>query len=267
LEALLDQIRRERGLDLRLYKPSFLERRLAVRLRARGCSDYTAYGKLLFRDPEEYGPLLNTLTINLTRFFRDATTFQVIEEKYLPELLKVRASSRRLRIWSAGCAAGEEPYSLAIMLCEIMGSALRRWQVEIIATDVDEDVLETARRGLYESFSFQGLAPRYETWIERYFSPGQKRQLSDEIRPMVSFQHFDLVRDPPPANLDLLLCRNVLIYFDRELQDRLYRAFHEALRTEGFLVLGKTEILPLTWSQSFVPVDLREHIYRRSVPK
>jgi chemotaxis methyl-accepting protein methylase len=267
LEALLDQIRRERGLDLRSYKPSFVQRRLAVRLRARGCPDCAAYGQLLLRDPEEYGPLLNALTINLTRFFRDATTFQALEEIYLPELLKMRASSRRLRIWSAGCAAGEEPYSLAIMLREALGSALRRWQVEIIATDVDKEVLKRARRGLYDHYSFQGLAPRYAAWVERYFSPDHKRQLSDEVRNMVSFRHLDLVCDPPPANLDLLLCRNVLIYFDRELQDRLYRAFYEALRTEGLLVLGKTEILPMTWSQTFVPVDLREHIYRRSAPK
>lgn len=267
MEALLDQIRRERGLDLGSYKPSFIQRRLAVRLRARGCPDYAAYGRLLLQDPEEYGPLLNALTINLTRFFRDSTTFQAIEKICLTELLRIRASSRRLRIWSAGCAAGEEPYSLAIMLREVLGSALRRWQVEIIATDVDKAVLERARQGLYDHYSFQGLVPRYEDWIERYFSPNHKRQLSDEIRNMVSFRHLDLMRDPPPANLDLLLCRNVLIYFDRELQDRLYRAFYEALRTAGFLVLGKTEILPLTWSQSFVPVDLREHIYRRSAPE
>lgn len=267
MEALLDQIRRERGLDLKSYKPSFVQRRLTVRLRARGCSDYAAYGQLLRTDPEEYGPLLNALTINLTRFFRDGTTFQAIEETCLTELVKMRASSRRLRIWSAGCAAGEEPYSLAIMLREALGPALRRWQVEIIATDVDEEVLERARQGLYDHYSFQGLAPRYEAWIEHYFAPGPKRQLGDEIRDMVSFRRHDLVRDPPPANLNLILCRNVLIYFDRELQDRLYRAFHEALRTKGFLVLGKTEILPLTWSQSFVPVDLREHIYRRSAPE
>jgi chemotaxis protein methyltransferase CheR len=197
LEALLDQIRRERGLDLRSYKPSFLQRRLAVRLRARECPDYTAYGQLLRRDPEEYGPLLDALTVNLTRFFRDGTTFQAIEEKYLPELLRAHASSRRLRVWSAGCAAGEEPYSLAIMLREVMGSALRRWQVEIVATDVDEKVLETARRGLYESFSFQGLAPQYEAWVERYFTPGPGRQLSDEIRAMVSFRRHDHSRFTP----------------------------------------------------------------------
>jgi chemotaxis protein methyltransferase CheR len=264
VEALLEQIRQERGFDLGSYKPSFLQRRLAVRLRARGCPDYASYGQLLRREPEEYGPLLDVLTINLTRFFRDATTFQAIEDKFLPELLKSRSSKRRLRLCSAGCAAGEEPYSLAIMLRESLGADLCRWQVEILATDVDEKVLEKARQGLYDPFSFQGLASHYQPWVERYFTPGPKRQLAAEVRDMVTFQRHDLVRDPLPADLDLLLCRNVLIYFDRQQQDRLYHAFHQALQADGFLVLGKTEIMPMAWGRHFVPVDRREHIYRRA---
>jgi chemotaxis methyl-accepting protein methylase len=267
LVALLEQVRQERGIDLDSYKPSFLQRRLAIRLRARDCPDYASYGRLLRREPEEYGPLLDALAINLTRFFRDATTFQAIEEKCLPALLKARAAERRLRLWSAGCAAGEEPYSLAIILREKLGAVLRRWQIEILATDADESALEKARHGLYDPFSFQGVAPRYQAWIERYFTSDQKhRQLAAEVRTMVSFQRHDLTRDPPPADLDLLLCRNVLIYFDSALQDRLYRAFHKALRAEGFLVLGKTEIMPMTWGRLFAPVELREHIYRRINP-
>lgn len=267
LSMLLEQIRQERGLDLSSYKPSFLRRRLAVRLHARGCPDYASYGRLLRQDPAEYNPLLNALTINLTRFFRDETTFQALEEKVLPELLRIRAAERRLRIWSAGCAAGEEPYSLAIILREILGPALHRWQIEILATDIEESVLEKARRGLYDPFSFQGVTPRHQAWIERYFAPGNgQRQLAAQIRAMVTFQRHDLVQSPPPADLDLLLCRNVLIYFDTALQDRLYRAFHQALRAEGFLVLGKTEIMPMAWGRIFAPVDLREHIYRRINP-
>jgi chemotaxis methyl-accepting protein methylase len=267
MEMLVEEIRRERGFDLGSYKPSFLQRRLAIRMRARNCPDYTSYGRLLRREPEEYGPLLNALAINLTRFFRDPTTFQAIEEKCLPALLEARAAERRLRIWSAGCAAGEEPYSLAIILREKLGALLRRWQIEILATDVDENALEKARQGLYGPFSFQGVAADYQAWIERYFTAGHKhRQLTAEVRAMVSLQRHDLTQDSPPGDLDLLLCRNVLIYFDGALQDRLYRAFHKALRPEGFLVLGKTEIMPMVWGHLFAPVDLREHIYRRIGP-
>jgi chemotaxis methyl-accepting protein methylase len=260
VQALLEQIRHERGIDLGSYKLSFLQRRLAMRLRARGCPDYTAYRQLLRHDPAEYGPLLDALTINLTRFFRDATAFQAIEEKLLPELL------RRLRVWSAGCAAGEEAYSLAIILRECLGADLPRWRLEILATDLDGKALDKARQSLYDAFSFQGLAPRYQHWIDRYFTSGPQRQLAAEVRGMVTFQQHDLIQDPPPPDLDLILCRNVLIYFDRPQQDRLYPAFHRALRADGFLVLGKAEIMPLAWSRHFVPLDRREHIYRRIDP-
>jgi chemotaxis methyl-accepting protein methylase len=266
VQALLEQIRQERGIDLSSYKPSFLQRRLAMRLRARGCPDYATYRQLLRHDPAEYGPLLDALTINLTRFFRDATAFQAIQEKLLPEMLQHRSSRRRLRVWSAGCAAGEEAYSLAIILRECLGADLPRWRLEILATDLDSKVLDKARQGLYDPFSFQGLAPHYQPWIDRYFTPGPQRQLAAEVRGMVTFQRHNLIQDPLPPDLDLILCRNVLIYFDRPQQDRLYAAFHQALRADGCLVLGKAEIMPLAWSRHFVPLDRREHIYRRIDP-
>lgn len=266
LQTLLEQIRLDRGLDLSSYKPSFLRRRLAVRLRARECPDYATYGRLLRSDPDEYPPLLEALTISLTRFFRDATTFQAIEEQVLPQLLQSRSRERHLRIWSAGCAAGEEPYSLAIILRETLGPALRRWRVEILGSDADGKALERAREGLYDQFSFEQLAPRYREWIEQYVTPGPQRQLDAQIRTMASFRQHNLLRDAAPENVDLLLCRNVLIYFDRKQQERLYHAFHQALREGGFLVLGKTEILPMAWSQRFPTANPREHIYRRAEP-
>jgi chemotaxis methyl-accepting protein methylase len=107
------------------------------------------------------------------------------------------------------------------------------------------------------------LAPHYQPWIDHYFTPGPQRQLAAEVRGMVSFQQHDLIQGPPPPDLDLILCRNVLIYFDRPQQGRLYLAFHQALRADGCLVLGKAEIMPLAWSHHFVSVDRREHIYRR----
>lgn len=263
LQALLEQVRQDRELDLSSYKPSFLERRLAVRLRARGCPDLAAYGRLLRQDSAEYNALLNALSINLTRFFRDPSTFQALEERFLPELLRRQAGVRRLRAWSAGCAAGEEPYSLAILVCAALGPALPQWRVEILGSDVDDKALQRARAGQYDSTVLRDLPPRYQEWVERYFSPGPQRTLAEAVRSLVTFQQHDLTRDPLPQDLDLLLCRNVLIYFEREQQDRLYGRFFEALRPEGLLVLGKTEILPLSWGQSFAAVDLREHIYRR----
>ncbi len=264
LATLLEQVRQERQVDLRCYKASFLQRRLAVRLRARDCPDYGAYAELLRRDPQEYGPLLQTLSIRMTRFFRDASTFQAIEEKVLPDVLARRRAERRLRLWSAGCSAGEEPYSLALVLRAALGPALPDWRVEIIATDSDARALQQAASGRYEAPSFQGVTAHYQPLVERYFSPGPTRQLAAEVQSMVLFQRHDLSRDPVPANLDMILCRNVLIYFDRDQQSRLYGAFYEALRRGGVLVLGKSEILPMGWSQQFAPLELREHIYRKS---
>jgi chemotaxis methyl-accepting protein methylase len=267
LEILLEQICQDRGLDLGSYKESFLRRRLGIRMRSRGCLDYKAYGRLLHEDPEEYGPLLEALSINLTRFFRDTSTFQALEETILPVLFQAHTRDRRLSIWSAGCSAGEEPYSLAILLREMLGANLPKWRIKILATDVDAKALSQARTGVYEEFSFRELAPRYREWVQVYFTGTSEYQLSNEVRSMVTFERHNLLHDAPPTDLDLILCRNVLIYFGRELQERLYQAFHQALRKGGFLVLGKTEVLPMSWSRHFPVVNVREHIYRRVDPK
>lgn len=266
LATLLESIRQERGLDLASYKESFLRRRLDVRLQARGCPDYASYGRLLRQDREEFALLLEVMSINLTRFFRDASTFQAIEEEILPQLLAARAGQRRLRVWSAGCAAGEEPYSLAIMLRGLLGADLPNWQLEIVATDIDRRALQRARRGVYDLFSFRALSPRYQAQIDDYFTRGPQRQLDDRIRDMVHFERHNLAHDPAPVDLDLILCRNVLIYFERPQQERLYRSFHRVLREDGFLVLGKTEVMPMKWSPYFPVVNVREHIYRRAEP-
>jgi chemotaxis methyl-accepting protein methylase len=263
LNTLIVQVRDERGLDLRSYKPTFVARRLAVRLRACDCPDYAAYLQLLRRDPQEYSHLVDAFSINLTHFFRDATTFQAVHDRIIPQLVAARAAERRLRACSAGCAGGEEAYSLAILVREALGPALAAWQIELVGLDLDERALDRARRGVYEPLSFSRTAARYEAWIDRYFSPPPQRQLSAAVRSMVGFRRVDLTRDTVPVEQDLILCRNVLIYFTREQQDRLLGTFYSAVRPGGFLVLGKTEILPSSWTTRFIPVELREHIYRR----
>ncbi len=265
LERLLEQVRNDRGIDLTFYKHSFLRRRLETRLRARGCLDYDAYGRVLRQEPEEYTALLEAFSINLTRFFRDESTFRALEERTLPALLEQRSDVRRLSLWSAGCAGGEEPYSLAILLREVLGPDLPRWRLSILAGDRDEKALERARAGRYDAFSFRELSPRYRQWVQRHFTPGPEFQLTEPVRRMVTFARHDLLEDPFPPDLDLILCRNVLIYFEREQQERLYRAFYQALRPDGFFVLGKTEVLPIAWSRHFPVVEIQEHIYRRAV--
>lgn len=265
LATLLDLIRQDRGLDLELYKRTFLERRLAIRMHARQCPDYTCYAQLLRRDPAEYEPLLNALRIHVTCFFRDETTFESLYAKILPDLLKTRAGQRRLHAWSAGCASGEEPYSLAILLVSLLGANLPAWQVSLESTDIDQRSIERARHGLFANSSFKEYSPTFQSLVNTYLVPaGTHRQVAPLVSSIVSFRVHDLTRDPCPPDLDLLICRNVLIYFDRQEQERLYQAFYQSIRPRGYLVLGKSEILPIPWSRRFIPTDLREHIYQRA---
>jgi len=258
--SLLKKIRRERGLDCSQYKPTFLKRRLAVRLRARGVESYREYMRLL--DDEEYEKLFEALTINLSYFFRDGTTFEALRDKVLKPLLqeKARRGSRLVRVWSAGCASGEEPYSIAILFHELLGADLKNWYISIRATDLDARALAKAKRGIYGKFSFRGTDPGY---IRRYFIPFSDREyaLKPEIKAMVKFEQRDLITDPPPRCLDLIFCRNVLIYFSREQQERLFAIFHEALNERGYLVIGKTEVLMGATARLFRPLDVRERIY------
>ena len=260
LLAFLEKVRRERGLDCHQYKLNFLKRRLAVRLRARGVESYREYMRLL--DDEEYEKLFEALTINLSYFFRDDTTFEALRDKVLRPLLQEKAEqgSRLVRVWSAGCAGGEEPYSVAILFHELLGGELQNWRIRILATDLDAGALERAKRGVYGEFSFRGVDPAY---IARYFTRLSQREyaIKPEIAAMVKFERRDLIADPPPRRLDLILCRNVLIYFSREQQRRLLRAFHSALNDGGYLVIGKTEVLMGTAARLFKPLDLKERIY------
>jgi len=261
LVSLLDKIRRERGLDCSHYKLSFIKRRLAVRLRARGVDSYQAYGQLL--DDEEYDRLFDALTINFTCFFRDPSAFIVLRDEVLRPMLKTRAQRgwRRFSAWSAGCASGEEPYSLAILLHQLLGAQIKTWRIRILGTDLDEQVLERAQQGVYGPFSFRGTQ-----WpdLDRFFEASDSGcALIPEVKALVQFRRHDLMADPPPGQFDLILCRNVLIYFQRAQQVQICATFHRALKREGVLVLGKTEILPVEVASLFEAIEMRERIYRK----
>jgi len=262
LKTLLDKIRRERGFDGTQYKPAYLKRRLAVRLRARGMSSYSEYMALLDEDPAEYEHLLQALSINLSYFFRDPEVYRAVRRQVLRPLLerRMREGRRMVRIWSAGCASGEEPYSLAILLCELLRDDLPRWHVRIWGTDRDATVLEQARQARFNAMQLKDTPPQY---VARYFTYNGEYHLDPRIQAMVTFREHDLLRDPPLKRVDLIFCRNVLIYFTRQQHDRIYRSFHQALLSGGHLVLGKTEILMSPALALFEPVDMRERIYRK----
>jgi chemotaxis methyl-accepting protein methylase len=229
-------------------------------MRARGVSAPEAYAALLDRDPHEYDLLLRTLTINVSRFFRNRETWEAIRERVLPDLLRLRG--QRLNAWSAGSAGGEEAYSLAILVWEWLESRGRRpWSgIQIIGTDIDEGSLELARRA---EFGPLALIETPATTRRRWFTAAPPHRLDQSIRSRVQFQRLDILAERPVFEADLVLCRNLLIYVDRAAQSQVFRTFSSVLRPGGYLVLGRVETLDPEARDSFEAVDARERIYRR----
>ncbi len=260
--ALQKRIFKERGLDLGQYRDKCLKRRIDVRLGATGVHTYSEYMAVLKKDPSEYDRLLDTLTINVTNFFRDKSTYRIIEDKVIPELIssKKREGKRIIRVWSAACASGEEPYSMAILFHKILGERIGDYLVSIYGTDIDKKVMEKAKRGEYEAGTVSEVD---EKILRRYFNCNLKYNLKEEIKQMVRFKRHDLISDRPLARLDIILCRNVLIYFSRNLQMRLFDKFYKALNEGGYLILGKTESLAGRSAGLFQPVSIRERIYHK----
>jgi len=231
----------KRAFDLGSYKDRCVKRRIASRVRANGCADAGAYLALLRRSDDELDTLLSTLTIHVSHFFRNPSTFRVLEEAVLPELIE-RAGQRperSLRLWSAGCSSGEEPYSLALLLHELPTAGLK---LTITGSDLSPRILAQARLGEFDAQRLSEVPERVrETYFERL--EGTRFRLRDKVRRMVSFRRQNLLTDEPYPDADLILCRNVLIYFSREQQAQILRRFAAALGTGGFLVLGRAETL------------------------
>lgn len=259
-EALKVKIAVERDFNCGHYKHKCLHRRIGVRMRARNCVRISDYERVLDTDPGEYDLLLDTLTINVSKFFRNADTWSVLEKHILPTLFEGRG---RRRIWSAGAAAGEEAYSVSIALHEYAGRHGRMTDLprfRILGTDIDRRSLETARRAEYPELALvETPAERRARW----FSERSPFRLHDVARRGVSFEKRDLLSGAMEHDQSLILCRNVVIYFDREVQERLFRAFHDALRPGGFLVLGKVETLLGSIRSLFQPISNRDRVFRK----
>jgi two-component system CheB/CheR fusion protein len=259
LKHLIQTIAAERGLDLRGYKMSTLERRIRRRMAQVGVAEYEGYLEKVRSDPQETNELLNTVLINVTEFFRDPQAWEVLRTDILPRLLAGMKPGDVFRAWSAGCASGEEPYSLAILLADYLGPRHSDYDIKIYATDIDEEALNIARRGEYPSGHLRRMQP---AWRERYFHGSSVLRLNREIRRMVIFGRSNLVADAPISHCQIVVCRNVLIYFDSATQKQIFARFHYALEPNGFLFLGKAES-KLTESSIFRPVDSRWRIFQR----
>ncbi|HET8742894.1 MAG TPA: CheR family methyltransferase [Gaiella sp.] len=258
-ENVLEFIRTNRGFDFTGYKRPSLQRRIGKRMQAVGIESYEDYLVYLETHSEEFVDLFDTILINVTSFFRDAEAWEYLAREILPQVVE-NAHGDEVRVWTPGCASGEEAYTIAMLLCEELGDERFRAQVKVYATDVDEVAL---RQGRHARYTAKQLEPVTAELRERYFEHVDgTRTFRSDLRRNVIFGRHDLIQDPPISRIDLLVVRNALMYFNPETQSRILSQLHFALRDSGFLFLGKSEVL-LTRSNLFVPVELRHRIFAK----
>lgn len=261
LKGIRDIIFEKEGFDLDSYKDKCIQRRISLRVRTSGSKTPEEYLELLRRDDREVKRLLNALTINVTEFFRNHSTFDKLREVVFPDIFRMRERDGSLRIWSVGCASGEEPYSIAMILREHFPEELKRFSASIVATDVDEGILKKAEDAVYTRDRLTGV----DTALRGKFfeEDGDRYRLSPEIKRMVSFRREDIFHEKLHRDNDLIICRNLLIYFSKERQEWALKEFWKSLNPGGFLILGRAEILVGASRMMFSTVCPRERIYRK----
>ncbi len=260
-EALLNYIKHNRGFDFTGYKRPSLMRRVRVRMQTAEIETYSDYTDYLEVHPEEFSHLFNTILINVTSFFRDRPVWDYIEKEVVPQIVARKSFPKdRIRVWSAGCASGQEAYTLAMVIAEVLGIEEFHQKVKIYATNIDEAALSQARLATYNAKEVEGIP---EPFLERYFKQTNRTYtFCPDLRRAVIFGRHDLLQDPPISRIDLLSCRNTLMYFNAETQAKIVSRFNFALNNSSFLLLGKAELL-LSHTNTFAPLDLKQRIFTK----
>jgi two-component system, chemotaxis family, CheB/CheR fusion protein len=261
-EALLRYMRDSRGFDFTGYKRTSLMRRVRHRMDQAGYETFEDYLDVLQASSDEFAALFNSILINVTSFFRDAPSWDFVRDEVIPSLLAERAPADPIRVWSAGCASGEEAYTLAMLLAEAVGADDFRQRVKIYATDIDDDALSAARAASYGAKAVEPIPPNL---LERYFEHINGHYIfRKDLRRAVIFGRNDLVKDAPISRVDLLACRNTLMYLNAETQRNVLGRLHFALAPQGTLFLGHAEML-LSHTDRFTPINLKHRIFRKAV--
>lgn len=262
LLSILDQVYKVTGFDAQYYQPSTLKRRLERRLLATRSKNYREYLVYLKKNPLEYNKFLEALTINVTEFFRDKRIFHTLKRKILPDILEKTAANKkkRIRIWSIGCSKGQEPYSLAIILKEILKNRSNRFQIIIHATDLNNSVIKQAKTARYEKSEIKNVPQKY---LNKYFIKNNNNEfkIKNNIKKLVRFRQHDLIKGNSLGKFNLILCRNLFIFFTLELQKELIKKIHASLRKEGILVLGTSETVK--YEDLFSCLSFSDHIYQK----
>jgi chemotaxis protein methyltransferase CheR len=258
---LLEYVGDNMDFETGFYNDAYLDRRITARMRRTDVDDYRSYKRLLQRDEDEREALLDSLSINVTGFFRNPEAW----EKLRLVLRDLTDNNRRVRIWSAPSADGREPYSVAMLAMDDDEIADRK--IEITGTDINPDILEEARAGVYETSQTTDIADEleplddYSQYIEQ---DDNEFAVRDRVKDMVTFERHDLIRGDPKRDFDLVLCRNLLIYIDAEFKTPIFRTIRGSLREDGYLMIGMTETLPAECRDDFNPVHKQQRIYQRA---
>ena len=263
LDMIKEIVLSRRGMDLSYFKPAFLARRINVRMRMLNIASSAEYANLLKSEPDEISSLYDSLSINVTKFYRDKKVWQVFANTAIPILRDLAKPNDTLRIWSCGCATGEEAYSLAIMFAETFGKTGQKFK--ILATDINSHALREARKGIY---TFDNLKNLDSLLITKYFKKlaTGEYQVNDSLKDQVSFSLGDITTFPA-SYLDVVFCRNLLIYYGRDAQDLIFKKFYTVLKPNRFLVLGMDETLwGHKFENSFLPTSSRDRIYQKKPP-
>ena len=259
-EALLVYIKNSRGFDFTGYKRASLMRRFSKQMESVEVGSYSDYTDYLEVHPDEFERLFDTILINVTSFFRDTGSWDYLREEVVPRLLASKGPNEPIRLWSAGCASGQEPYSLAMVMAEALGPEQFRRQVKIYATDMDEQALAQARAGAYSAREMQSVP---DALRDKYFEREDDNFVFQrEMRRALIFGRHDLMQDAPISRIDLLACRNTIMYFNAEVQARIINRFHFAVSENSFLFLGKAEML-FTHASLFTPLDLKRRVFQK----
>lgn len=252
-EGFKEKILKLTGIDLSSYKERQMKRRIESLIRRNNYDDYDLYYKALTQDSKLYDEFINYLTINVSEFYRNPAQWEMLEKEIMPNILKL---NKKPKIWSAACSTGEEPYSLAMMMSRFVDLS----SLKILATDIDDGAVSKAKNGVYAPKSLANLPNEF---VKNYFTKdGDSYKISDKIKNCIEFKHHNLLDDKYPDNCDLIVCRNVMIYFTEEAKAIMYQKFRESLNNNGVLFVGSTEQIILPQRYKLEPV--KTFFYRRS---
>ncbi len=260
IKKIKDKVHDKTGFNLSYFKPTFLSRRINVRMNVLHITTGSEYANLLQNESDEINSLYDSLSINVTKFYRNKHIWETFSSNIIPKLLNSSKINNTIRVWSAGCATGEEPYSIAIMFSEALKNT--NYKIKIIATDINSQLLQDAKKGVYSFNTLQNLDPNL---IKSYFTKEGKHQykVNKKIKDLVSFHLGDIVTYPL-SFLDVIFCRNLLIYYSKDSQNLILKKFHNVLKENEFLVLGMDEsMLGHKIANSFLPIFPRERIYQK----